>query len=125
MEEKKQFKSDEQRAEESTFQHLLTFMSGKTFSRHALYSSAEFVKELGYDENTNEDDAVRLGIANLSNAISSRVLQIRNALKTTRQIAIIKSGKSEEELMKLINEKKERENGKKWCKSGNSRYWQR
>ena len=43
-EEKPMFKSAEQRASENTFQHLLTFMCGKTFSRHALLSEEEFLK---------------------------------------------------------------------------------
>lgn len=107
-------KSALQRAEEATFQHLLVFMSGKTFARHALLDEEEFLKEIGFDpKETNEEDAVRLSIANLLNGISSKALQIKNALKTTRQIAIIRSGKSEEEIMSAINEKKEQQNGRK------------
>lgn len=113
-EEKPQVKSAEQRVEESTFQHLLTFMSGKTFSRHAKLSEKEFLKEIGFDpETTTEDDAVRLSIANLLNAISVKALQMQDALKMMRNIAIIKSGKSEEEIMKIIREKKESQNGRK------------
>ena len=105
-------KSAEQRVEEATFQHLLTFMSGKTFARHALLSEEDFLKEIGFDpKEVKEEDAVRLSIANLLNGISCRALQIRNALKTTRQIAIIRSGKSEQEIMDLIKEKKEQQNG--------------
>ena len=112
-EKKPQVKSAEQRINESTFSHLLVFMSGKTFARHALLSEEEFLKEIGFDpKETTEEDAVRLSIANLVNGISSKALQIRDALKMTRQIAIIKSGKSEEEIMKLIEEKKEQENGR-------------
>lgn len=113
-EEKPNVKSAEQRVEEATFQHLLVFMSGKTFARHALMSEEDFLKEIGFDpKEIKEEDAVRLSIANLINGISSKALQIKNALKTTRQIAIIKSGKSEEDIMKLINEKKEQKYGRK------------
>lgn len=112
-EKKPQVKSAEERAEEATFKHLLVFMSGKTFARHALLSEEDFVKEIGFPEGTKEEYAVRLSIANLLNGISSRALQIKDALKMTRNIAIIKSGKSEEEIMKIIREKKEQENGKK------------
>lgn len=113
-EEKPQIKSAEQRIQENTFQHLLTFMCGKTFSRHALLSEEEFLKEIGFDPaTTTEDDAVRLSLANLLNALTSKALQIQDALKMTRNIAIIKSGKSEEEIMKIIAEKKEAQNGRK------------
>lgn len=113
-EEKPQVKSAEQRASENTFQHLLTFMSGKTFSRHALLSEEDFLKEIGFDPaTTTEDEAVRLSIANLTSNMSSLALQIKDALKMTRNIAIIKSGKSEEEIMKILNEKKEAQNGRK------------
>lgn len=115
MEEKKEvYKSAEQRASEATFQRLLTFMSAKTFSRHALLSEEDFLKEIGFEKmGMKEDEAVRLGIANLSASISNRVLQIKNALKTMRQIVTIKSGKSEEELLKAIQNKKEKKNGNK------------
>ena len=114
MEETTKVKSAEQRASEATFKHLLVFMSGKTFARHAKMSKEEFLKEIGFDpETTDEDYAVRLSIANLVNGISSRALQIKDALKMTRNIAIIKSGKSEEEIMKAIREKKEQQNGTK------------
>ena len=112
-EEKPQVKSAAQRASENTFQHLLTFMCGKTFSRHALLSEEEFLKEIGFDPaTTTEDDAVRLSLANLLNALSCKALQIQDALKMTRNIAIIKSGKSEEEIMKILAEK-EAQNGTK------------
>ena len=94
-EKKPQVKTAVQKANESTFQHLLVFMSGKTFARHANLSEEEFLKEIGFDPaTTKEDDAVRLSIANLVSNISSVALQIKDALKMTRQIAIIKSGKS-------------------------------
>ena len=112
MAEEIKVKSAEQRASEATFQHLLTFISGKTFARHALLTPEQFLKELGFDENVPEDYAVRLSIANLSNAISSKLLQILNSLKTMRSIAIIRSGKSEEEIMKLIKEREENQDGK-------------
>ena len=105
-----QVKSAAQRAEEATFKHLVVFMSGKTFARHALLSEEDFVKEIGFPEGTKEEDAVRLSIANLVNGISSRALQIKDSLKMTRRIAIIKSGKSEEEIMKIIQDKKEKQN---------------
>lgn len=109
-----QTKSAIQKAEEGTFKHLVVFMCGKTFSRHALLSEEDFLKEIGFDpKETNEADAVRLAKANLLNAISSRVIQIKEALKTTRIVAIARSGKTEEEIMQLIKEKKEKENGTK------------
>ena len=114
MAEETTIKSAAQRAEEATFKHLLVFMAGKTFSRHALLSEEEFLKEIGFDPTkTNEEDAVRLAIANLINGITAEALQIKDALKMTRHIAIIKSGKTEEEIMKIIAEKKEKENGTK------------
>lgn len=113
-EKKPQVKSAEQRINESTFSHLLVFMSGKTFARHAKLSEEEFLKEIGFDPTkTKEEDAVRLSIANLINGISSEALQIKDALKMMRQIAIVKSGKSEEEIMKIIREKKEQKDGRK------------
>ena len=113
-EKKPQVKSVSQRINESTFSHLLVFMSGKTFARHSLMSEEEFLKEIGFDPTTTkEEDAVRLSIANLSNAISSEALQIKDTLKMMRQIAIVRSGKTEEEIMKIIREKKEQENGRK------------
>ena len=75
MEENKQ-KTAEDKAKEKTIQKLLAFTSAKTFSRHALLSEKDYVKEIGY-EGMSENEAVNKAIANLMSDFSVTRMKIK------------------------------------------------
>lgn len=91
-------KTPEQKAQEKTMQKLLAFISAKTFSRHALLSEADYVKEIGY-EGEKEEVAVNKSLANLMSDYSVTRMKIKSNLEMIIGVVELAEGKTAQEII--------------------------
>ena len=91
-------KTAEEKAKEKTIQKMLAFISAKTFSRHALLSEEDFVKEIGY-EGEKEEEAVNKSLANLMSDWSVTQMKIKSNIEMIMGIFELAEGKKAEEII--------------------------
>lgn len=80
MEAKK--KTAEQLAQERTGDNLMNFIIAKTFSRHAMMSEKEYLKDIGFENSgKTEDEAVRIAFLNVLVETTKQLLQAKESFK--------------------------------------------
>lgn len=81
MDEKK--KTAEQLAQEKTGDNLMNLIIAKTFSRHAMMSEEEFLKDIGFENSgKTEDEAVRIAFLNVLVETTKQLLQAKQSFKS-------------------------------------------
>lgn len=75
-------KTAEQMAQAKTGDNLMNFIIAKTFSRHALMSEKEFLKDIGFENSgKSEDEAVRIAFLNVLVETTKQLIQAKQSFK--------------------------------------------
>lgn len=108
-EEEKKQKTTEEKVAERQANNLMNCIIAKTFSRHALMTEEEFLKDIGFEgSGKTEDEAVRIATFNVITETMNQLLRAKQSLKmATGLIKLYLQGESIVENEEKVEEKGE------------------